>query len=74
MTRIVERIYKDGIVEGKQEDILTYLKSRFELSSVDIQNKIENITDIEVLNRLIAKLYKAETKTCALQLIDEFKE
>ncbi|SDI35218.1 hypothetical protein SAMN04488123_101418 [Natribacillus halophilus] len=35
MTRIVERIYKDGREEGKeegkQEDILTYLETRFGL-------------------------------------------
>lgn len=71
MTRIAQKVYHEGIAEGKQESILTYLESRFGLGSVDIQNKIKSISEIDVLNLLIAKLYKAETEKQAVKLIDQ---
>ncbi|SDI35208.1 hypothetical protein [Natribacillus halophilus] len=40
---------------------------------MDIQNKVKGITDIDVLNKLIAKLYKAETEQQAVKVIDEFR-
>lgn len=83
MTRVFRKIYEEGaeygkaegiakgIAEGKQEDMKLYLESRFGLESPHIQDKIERISEIDVLNSLIAKLYKAETAEQAEKLIDQ---
>ncbi|SDJ27685.1 hypothetical protein SAMN04488123_1271, partial [Natribacillus halophilus] len=78
MTRIAQKVYEDGIEEGRQEGkeviqeaILSYLESRFGLRSNDIQHKVKSIDEMDVLKALIAKLYKAESEKQVLQLIDQ---
>ncbi|QQK77716.1 hypothetical protein HUG15_20435 [Salicibibacter cibarius] len=78
MTRIAQKVYEDGIEEGRQEGkeviqeaILSYLESRFGLRSNDIQHKVKSIDEMDVLKSLIAKLYKTESEKQVLQLIDQ---
>lgn len=82
MTRVFRKIYEEGaedgktegIAETKQEDMKIYLESRFGTDSSYIKDKLDDISNIEVLNSLIAKLYKAETIHQVEKLIDQAVE
>ncbi|TCP23755.1 hypothetical protein EV207_12933 [Scopulibacillus darangshiensis] len=78
MTRVFRRIYEEGeqegmqegLVRGKKEAIQTYMESRFGMVSIEINEKINRVSEIDVLNALIANLYKSDTIEQAEQLID----
>lgn len=83
MTRIFRRVYEEaqqegkqegiqeGNIKGKHEAIFIQLESRFCLGSPDIQEKINHISDIDVLNSLLGKISKAETAEQAESLVNE---
>lgn len=87
MTRIFREVYEEaeadgfekgeakgeekGIAKGKQEAIQQYLESRFGKESANLKGQLEQISEIDILNSLIAKVYRTETIEEAERLINQ---
>lgn len=79
MTRIFQKVYEDavkegevkGIVKAKQEDIRLYLEASFGMASIDNVKKVEQIFELNILNTLLAQLYRADTIKEVNQLVDQ---
>ncbi len=52
---------EEGRAEGQQSSILTILRSRFETLPVDVDEKVQAITDSVHLQRLLSSALDAET-------------
>ncbi|HUW63945.1 MAG TPA: hypothetical protein VMW83_04505 [Spirochaetia bacterium] len=62
---------KKGEVKGKQEAAQKFLARRFGEQSVDIQEKVKGLTDLEVLNNVLPELFSVNTLEEARSVIQE---
>jgi len=79
MTRVGRELYNEGIAEGrvegkistKKEDIKDYLDARFGFESLELQEKVDQITSLEVLDRLLKHLFAADSLEKARTIVED---
>jgi predicted transposase YdaD len=50
----------EGRVETKQEDICKFLARRFGIDSAEIQEKVQQLTNLEILDNVLTELFVAK--------------
>ncbi len=76
--KIKEELLREGIqkgnFEGKKEIICKFLQSRFEIKSIKLQEKIKEIKEPAMLDKITDKIFKIEDIEKVQMLIDEILE
>ncbi|SHF57092.1 hypothetical protein SAMN02745218_02604 [Desulfofundulus australicus DSM 11792] len=61
----------EGKIEARQEVICKYLARRFGVDSASVQEKVPQLTDMDVLDRVLEQLFAANTLEEARNIIWE---
>jgi hypothetical protein len=83
MTRVAREIFNEGVAEGKVEGrvegrlnnsrqvICDYLDERFGFDSMELQEKVKDLVNLDVLDKVPRRLFNADSLEKAQVIIDE---
>ena len=87
MTRVAREIFNEGVAEGKVEGrvegkvegmldksrqvICDYLDARFGFDSMELQEKVKDLVNLDVLDKVLRHLFNADSLEKAQVIIEE---